>query len=191
MKTMDYVNLSLPEVFDEAEAIAADAKTLFGHLSAQQINWKPGADSWGVAQCLEHLIATNRAFYPQLDRIIAGEKRTTLWQRMPVLPGLFGKMLVKSQSPDSHQKFKTMDLAQPSASAIDPQVVDRFVKNQRETMAKLQAMEKLDPAKIIITSPFLKVMTYSLLDAARLVVAHERRHFAQAQRVIESEGFPK
>ncbi len=187
---MDYVNLSLSEVFDEAEAIAADAKTLFGHLNAQQINWKPGADSWSVAQCLEHLIAANGAFYPQFDQIISGEKKATLWQRMPVLPGLFGKMLVKSQVPNSHQKFKAPALARPSASAVDPQVVDRFVENHRETMAKLRAMERHDPAKIIVTSPFLKVITYSVLDAARLVVAHERRHFAQAQRVMETEGFP-
>ena len=190
MKTMDYVNLSLPEVFDEAEAIAADARTLFGHLSAQQINWKPGADQWSVAQCLEHLIAANGLFHPQFDRIIAGEKKPTLWERMPVLPGLFGKMLVKSQAPNSHQKFKAPVLAQPSSSAVDPQIVDRFVENHRETMSKLRAMERLDPAKIIITSPFVKLITYSALDAARLVVAHERRHFAQAQRVMETEGFP-
>jgi hypothetical protein len=191
MKTMDYVNLSLPEVFDEAEAIAADAKTLFGHLNPQQVNWKPGADEWSVAQCLEHLIAANRAFSPQFDRILSGEKKATLWERMPILPGFFGKMLVKSQSPNSHQKFKAPNLAQPSASTVDPQVVDRFVENHRETMAKLQALERLDPAKIIVTSPFMKVITYSVLDAARLVVAHERRHFAQAQRVMETEGFPK
>lgn len=187
---MDYVNLSLPEVFDEAEAIAADAKMLFGHLSAQQINWKPSAGEWSVAQCLEHLIAINSAYYPQFDRILSGEKKATLWERMPILPGLFGKMLVKSQAPNSHQKFKAPNLAQPSASAIDPQVVDRFVENHRETITKLRAMERLDPAKTIVTSPFVKLITYSALDAARLVVAHERRHFAQAQRVMETEGFP-
>lgn len=190
MKTIDYVNLSLAEVFDEAEAIAADAKTLFGHLSAQQLNWKPGASEWSVAQCLEHLIAANSAFHPQFDRIIAGENKPTLWERAPVLPGLFGKLLVKSQEPKSHQKFKAPTLAQPSSSAVDPQVVDRFVGNHRETTAKLRAMERLDPAKIIVTSPFVKMIIYSALDAARLVVTHERRHFAQAQRVMETEGFP-
>jgi hypothetical protein len=190
MKTMDYVNLSLPEVFGEAEAIAADAQTLFGHLSAQQINWKPSADQWSVAQCLEHLIAVNGSYHTQFDRIIAGEKKPTLWERMPVLPGLFGKLLVKSQAPNSHQKFTAPALAQPSSSAVDPQVVDRFVENHRETMAKLRAMERLDPAKLIVTSPFVKLITYSALDAARLVVAHERRHFAQAQRVMETAGFP-
>ena len=63
---------------DEADAIAADANTLFGHLNAQQINWKPRADQWSVAQCLEHLITINREYYPQFGQIIKGEKKTTL-----------------------------------------------------------------------------------------------------------------
>jgi hypothetical protein len=190
MKTIDYVNLTLSEVFEEAEAIAADAKTLFGHLNERQLNWKPGADSWSVAQCLEHLIAVNSAFHPQFDRIVAGENKPTLWERAPVLPGLFGKLLVKSQAPNSHQKFKAPALAQPSTSAVDPKVVDRFIQNHRETISKLRAMERLDPARIVVTSPFMKLIIYSALDAARLTITHERRHFAQAQRVMEAEGFP-
>jgi hypothetical protein len=190
MKTIDYVNLTLSEIFDEAEAIAADARTLFGHLSAQQLNWKPGADQWSVAQCLEHLIAANSSFSHQFDRIVAGEKRATLWERAPILPGLFGKALIKSQTPNSHQKFKASNAVQPPSGAIDPQVVSRFIENHRGTVSKLRAIEELDLAKIIVTSPFIKLITYSALDAARLIVAHERRHFAQAQRVMESEGFP-
>ncbi len=191
MKTMDYVSLPLAEVFDEADAIAADANTLFGHLNAQQINWKPSADQWSVAQCLEHLITINREYYPQFDQIIKGEKKTTLWQSMPVLPSLFGRMMVKALSPNFNQKLKAPEVARPSTSAIDPQIVSRFVEHQRELMAKFRAMERLDLAKVIITSPFAKVVTYSVLDTGRLLVAHERRHFAQAQRVMETDRFPK
>jgi hypothetical protein len=72
------VKLPLAEVLDEADAIAADANTLFRHLNAQQINWKPSADRWSVAQCLEHLITINREYYPQFGQIIKGEKKTTL-----------------------------------------------------------------------------------------------------------------
>jgi DinB superfamily len=191
MKTMDYAGLELAEVLDEADAIAADANTLFGHLNAQQINWKPSPDQWSVAQCLEHLIKINREYYPQFDQIIKGEKETTLWQSMPVLPSLFGRMMVKALSPNFNQKLKALQIAHPTTSAIDPQIVNRFVEHQRELMAKFRAMERLDLAKIVITSPFAKALTYSVLDTGRLLVAHERRHFAQAQRVMEPSGFPK
>ncbi len=188
---MDYQTLALPQIFAEAEAIAGDAKTLFGHLNSQQLNWKPGADSWSVAQCLEHLISTNREFYPVFDRILNGERRRSLLQRLPFLPGLFGRMMVKALSPNSHQKFKAPISAQPSSSSIDPQIVDRFVAHQHETLAKMKSLENNNPAEIIITSPFASVLVYSLLDAFRLIVAHERRHFAQSQRVMETDGFPR
>ena len=42
-----------------------------------------------------------------------------------------------------------------------------------------------------VTSPVSPVATYSLLDAYRIVVAHERKHFEQARRVTQAEGFPK
>lgn len=187
---MDYVNLSLPEIFDEAEAIAADAQTLFGHLSAEQINWKPGADEWSVAQCLEHLVSINREYFPVFTRILRGEHRKTLLHRAPLLPAVFGRMMVKALSPNFHQKLKAPAVARPSSSSIDPQIVDRFIADQREMLTMMRSLERNDPAQIIITSPFVSVVVYSLLDTFRLLVAHERRHFAQAQRVMEAEGFP-
>ena len=188
---MDYQNLRLSQIFDEAEAIAGDAKTLFGHLNSQQLNWKPSADSWSVAQCLDHLISINREYYAVFDRIVNGGYRKTLLHRMPFLPAVFGRLMVKALSPNSHQKFKAPVAAQPSSSAIDPQIVQRFMAHQRETLAKMRSLENRDPAETIITSPFASVVVYSLLDAFRLIVAHERRHFAQAQRVMETDGFPR
>ena len=50
--------------------------------------------------------------------------------------------------------------------------------------------EHLDLEKIVITSPAAGVVIYSLMDAYRLIVVHEQRHFQQAKRVTEETGFP-
>jgi hypothetical protein len=110
---------------------------------------------------------------------------------MPFLPAFFGKIVIKAVSPDTPRKLKAPGLAQPSSSSIDPQIVERFVTQQRETLAKMKSLKDRGPAEIIITSPLLSVVVYSLLDAFRLIVAHERRHFAQAQRVMRSDRFPR
>jgi DinB superfamily len=188
---MDYQKLTLPMIFDEAEAIAGDAKTFFGHLNLQQLNWKPAADSWSVAQCLDHLISANREYYPVFDRIMKGEYRKTILHGIPILPALFGRVMIKAVSPGSRRKFKAPGAARPSSSSIDPQIVDRFISHQRETLAKMRSLENRGSAGMIITSPFVSVVVYSLLDTFRLIVAHERRHFAQAQRVMEADGFPR
>jgi hypothetical protein len=190
MKT-DYQNLTLQQVYDETEAIAVDAKTLFGHLNAEQLNWKPAPDSWSVAQCLDHLITANRSYDPAFELILKGAYRKTFMHRMPFLPGFFGRTLIKAVSPNAQRKLKAPGQARPSSSSVDPQIVERFVSHQRETLAKMKSMEHRNPAEIIITSPFVSVAVYSLLDAFRLMVAHERRHFAQAQRVTQADRFPR
>lgn len=183
--------LTLPQIFDEAEAIARDAQSTFGHLNAEQLNWKPGAEQWSVAQCLDHLIAINSEYFPTFGQTINGSKQTTFIQRLPFLPSLFGRLMVKALGPDSKQKFKAPPAAIPSASALDPGIVGRFVAHQQEVILKMKAIEKFNPASIIITSPFAGFITYSLLDACRIIVVHERRHFAQAERVMANESFPK
>jgi hypothetical protein len=42
-----------------------------------------------------------------------------------------------------------------------------------------------------MTSPFIRIVTYSVLDGWRLMVSHDRRHLEQARRVTESPEFPK
>jgi len=56
-------------------------------------------------------------------------------------------------------------------------------------MTKLE--QDLDLEKIVITSPALGAITYSLMDAYRIIVVHEHRHFQQAKRVTEESTFPK
>jgi hypothetical protein len=188
---MDYKKLTVPQVYDEAEAIAGDAKAFFGHLNGEQLNWKPAADSWSVAQCLDHLITINREYYPVFDRILKGEHRRTLLHRLPLLPAMFGRLMVNALSPNTSRKLKAPATAQPSSSSIDPQIVGHFITHQRETLGRMRLLENRSPAEVIITSPFASFVVYSLLDAFRIVVAHERRHFAQAQRVMDADGFPR
>ena len=39
-------------------------------------------------------------------------------------------------------------------------------------------------------SPFVSQITYSVLDGYRLIAAHQRRHFEQAERVTRHPDFP-
>lgn len=189
MRALDYRTLSLPQIVDEARAIADDVPGLFGHLDAHQLNWQPAADSWSVAQCLEHLIVIDRAYYPSFDRIVKGEHRPSLLERLPVLPAVFGRMMVAVLSPESRRKYTAPATTRPTSSAIAPDIVARFVGHQQEILAWMGALGERQPATIVIRSPFAPI-PYSVLDALRIIVAHERRHIAQARRVMMSEAFP-
>jgi hypothetical protein len=57
-------------------------------------------------------------------------------------------------------------------------------------VARLQGLDERHAARAIMPSPFISVVTYSVLDGCRLMLAHDRRHFEQARRVTLSLGFP-
>ena len=44
-------------------------KKTFGELSESQIHRKPDAETWSIAQNLEHLILINESYFPVIDRL--------------------------------------------------------------------------------------------------------------------------
>jgi DinB superfamily len=186
---MDYRTADLPSLLTAANNVANEASTTFGHLTPSQLNWKPSAERWSVAQCFDHLLTSNKGYLPIIDNVLAGQKRT-FWQSMPVLPGLMGKLLIKSMDPASTRKVKAPKRFQPAQSDISGSVINDFVDQQAKIVEKMKSTEHLDLEKIVITSPVAAAVTYSLMDAYRLIVVHEQRHFQQAKRVTEEPGFP-
>jgi hypothetical protein len=186
---MDVQKADLPGLITAANNVANEAKNTFGHLTPAQLNWKPSAERWSVAQCFDHLLTTNKGYFPVIDSVLAGQKRT-LWQSVPLVPGLLGKLLIKALDPASTRKFKTPGKFQPGQSDVSDSVINDFVAQQTRMVEKMKSTEHLDLERIVITSPAAAVVTYSLMDAYRIIVVHEQRHFQQAKRVTEESGFP-
>ena len=182
--------MDLPAVIDAANNVANEARSTFGHLTPSQLNWKPSAERWSVAQCFEHLLTSNKGYFPVIDNVLAGYKRT-FWQSMPLLPGLMGKLLVKSMDPASTRKVKAPKRFQPAQSDISGSVINDFFEQQQRIVEKMKSTEHLDLEKIVISSPVTAVVTYSLMDAYRIIVTHERRHFQQAKHVNDEPAFPR
>ena len=187
---MDYTTLSLAEVKTGLAEIARDAETTFGALNGRQLNWRPDAARWSVAQCFEHLLTANRLMLGQADDALDPAHPRSVWQRLPVLPGVIGRIMVRSQAPEATRKFKAPAPARPATSDIAADVVQRFVEQHRDAVARVAALDEGRAARTIMTSPFVRIITYSVLDGWRLMVAHDRRHFEQARRVTQSPGFP-
>ena len=185
-----YTAMPLAEVIAEFDAIARDAAATFGRLDGHQLNWRPDAAKWSVAQCFDHLLNANRAMFRAIDAAIEPSAPRTFWQRLPLLPRLFGHILVRSQVPDAKRKFSAPAGAVPAASTIDAGITERFIAHQHEAAAHVQTFAHRDTGGIIMVSPFVSFITYSVLDGCRLIVTHERRHFEQARRVIQAPGFP-
>jgi DinB superfamily len=180
----------LSDLVASANTIAEEALAKFGDLTLEQLNWKSSEDRWSVAQCLDHLVTANATYFPIFDRVLSGEKENTFWESLPLLPAFWGKMLIKSLSPESTRKLKAPKLFKPSSSSIDGAIIRRFIDQQNQVVRYMKATEDLDLEKIKISSPVTNLVTYSLMDAYRIIITHEKRHLLQAIRVSEMDGFP-
>ncbi len=187
----NWTALSLPEVVSELDAVARETLSVFGALGEARLNWRPDAASWSVAQCFDHLLIINRQMLGAMNAAIDGSRRAAWWQRLPGVPGFFGSVMIKSQRPDASRKFTAPTTATPRSSAIDAGILERFVAQQHDAAGRLRTLDEREAGRLIMISPFVAFITYSVLDGCRLVVTHERRHFEQARRVTLHAGFPK
>lgn len=191
MTPKDYTRLSLAEVRSELAAIARDTESSFGRLDARQLNWRPDATRWSVAQCFQHLLTANQLMVGAAAAALDGTAPRSVWQKLPGWPGFAGRALIRSQSPHTTRKFKAPPTSQPSSSALEADILPRFLAQLSSDATRAAALDEAEAARTIMTSPFLRIVTYSVLDGWRLLAAHAWRHVEQAKRVTRSPEFPR
>lgn len=181
----------LKTIIAEAEKNSDEAKRLVAGLSEGQLSWASAPDKWSVAQCLDHLAATSKAFEPYLTAAIKrGRDRWPVSSPVPYRPSWVGGWLIKQVVPEATRKVPSPKVFQPSQSAAIENVFERFVNQQAEFLRFVREAEGLDYNKTRLRSPVTPLMRYSLADAFVVTVVHGWRHLAQARRMRETPGFP-
>src|SRR6185436_9926059 len=102
-------------VVKDLEAISDEARTTFGGLTGEQLNWKQSEKSWSVAQCLEHLITINGLYFPVFEKLRSPDVKNTFWEKYSPLSGFCGRYLTNALEPENPNKMKTSRKAYPSA----------------------------------------------------------------------------
>jgi len=184
--TNEYLIDALPEL----ELITKKVQFEFKDLSAAQLNWKPSDTAWSIGQCLDHLIKTNRQYFPMLEAVSQGRQKKTIWERLPGLPGFWARMMLKSVHPASTKKYKAPAIFKPITETIPATIVLDFVKHQQGLIRLISNTDLVPHPETIVTSPVSPIITYSLHDCINIILLHEERHFRQAKRLLQSENFP-
>jgi len=179
---------NLIAVLEENSVVAREK---FGALTNEQLNWKPAPDKWSVGQCFDHLYVAHHGMLAKFEEIVEGKHKTTFAERLPFLPKLIGGFLVKAIMPDNPKKMKNPGIFDPAQSAIDQEIVEKFLEDQEKIAAVMRSNENIDLEKTIMTSPVASFVVYSMLNGYRVVAYHGKRHLQQAERVMQTEGFPK
>jgi len=186
MKDPLFIQKMISKAREAGEKVTAELST----LNSEQLNWKPGEESWSIGQCLDHLIISDCLYFPVFKKITEGKHEMSFWENWSPLSGLFGKMLVTQMDENPRKKLNAPSIFTPAESKIDMGVMERFHKHLDTLIEFTAGFSRVDIDKTHITSPVSKVVTYSLRKAISILMQHEHRHINQAIKVKAAKGFP-
>lgn len=182
-------NPQLADLATQLEAVKRHGQATAGSMTPAQLEWRPDPKSWGVAQCLEHLILTMEANELQVPgKIAAARSQGAPPVYAPWKSGWIGKFIINGTRPGS-RPVPTAAKFVPVTTR--PDVLRRFMEKHDMLMEWIRSADGLDVTRVRITSPFLAIFRYHLGDCLTLNVVHAERHLQQADRVKARPGFPK
>ena len=154
-------------------------------LTTEQLNFKPGPESWSAGQCLDHLLVSDLQYFPVLKKIAEGKYKMNRWERISPFSGFFGRMIADQVRENVKRKLKAPGIFTPSSSDIDNGIHERFQKHLDSLIAYVAACSLEDLDQVKITSPVSKLITYNLRHTFLLLSEHLHRHLNQAERAVK------
>jgi len=167
----------------ELDEVTQSFKNEFGSLSETEINWRPNAGQWSVAQNIHHLIVVNETYYPTLQKLRNNSYDLPWLGRIEFLTKFFGKTVLAAVQPDRRKKMKTFPLWEPGASNFGSDILQRFKTHQDELKKLIESSQDLIEKKVVISSPANKMIVYKIETAFDIMLAHEKRHLEQAKEI--------
>ena len=164
------------------EQIAVEAHSLAAPLSDAQFAWQPAPDAWSVGQCLDHLNATARVYLPEMDEGIADAIRRGLYNPGPYVYNWIGRLSVYVTEPTVRFRAKAPRPFLPAPTRPKTDVMAAFHAYQVQYVDRLRQANGLDLARARVRSPIVRWIRMPLGSSFAMMVAHERRHLAQARR---------
>lgn len=181
---MTYNSVQLLDELDVlVSAIIDVVETDFATYSKRELNWKPQADRWSAAECLEHLNIYSRYYNPAMKAAISKGNRVSVGE---FKSAWFGDFSVKSVHPDNTKAQKTLKRLNPALSELPDTVLDDFLNHQHELLNIITQSRIVNLNTIKIPTEIAKFMELRLGDCLRFVIAHEQRHIRQAQKVLDA-----
>lgn len=175
----------LQELINQTETQIKAAETLKQYDSAI-LNWKANADSWSVLQCLAHLNLYSDFYNPEIKRAITNSIHNP---EPNYQSGWLGNYFANSMLPkEKLNKMKTFKDKNPIFLKLSDDVLDEFIKHQKELVALLEQAKKVSLNRTKTAISISSLIKLRLGDTFRFLINHNIRHFKQIERVLKAEG---
>jgi hypothetical protein len=173
----------------EVDAVSQHVRDRFGALTSAQLAWQPGPEQWGIGHCLVHVARINELYRERLAPALASARTRGLVARAPLKGSWMGRWFARAVGP-AGRAVKTPPLFRPRRETVEGAALETFFDEQVRLQSLLDDARGLDLDRVRVTSPATPLLRFHACDAFRILVEHEKRHVAQADRVLASPRFP-
>lgn len=150
----------------------------FLKISEENLNNKQNGN-WSVLECCEHLNLYLNDYLPRISNEIIHSK---LIKNDHFKPAILGNYFVKSMQ--SQKKMKTAKDKNPNGKILEKTVILNLIENLQLLNSIIYESENLNLNSIKISTSLSKFIKMNLGDTLRFLVAHNERHFQQAESLI-------
>ena len=176
------MNPQLQAVMDEFAGARERLHRLQATVPAERWTERPAEGSWSVAECVDHLNLTSRAYVGPLREALARGRAQGGAAPARFRRDFFGWMIWRAVRPDAGMKVKTSPAFAPVKAAPPQELVAEFDRLQDEQMELVRQGDGLPIGKLKIVSPFGPALKYNVYSALTILPAHQHRHLQQAER---------
>ncbi|MCB0703983.1 MAG: DinB family protein [Saprospiraceae bacterium] len=158
----------------------------FKKLPAKILNWKADDKSWSILECIEHLNRYGNFYIPEISKRIenAPKNQSSSTFKSGVLGGYFAKTMLPREKLNKMKTFPSMN---PLGSTLSADVLETFSVQQKQMLDLLNRARQVNLQKTKTDISISKFIKLRLGDTFRVVIYHNLRHLAQADRVLQEQ----
>lgn len=185
---MPHAHSQIAEIITSLAAAEQRLVALGARTDAEKWMVRSRPESWSIAECVEHLNMTSRAYIPLIRSALAGGPSDNHVPKAGFRRDAAGFLLSAMVGPlrkfgrrrigrvTTTAEFEPKDLFPKNASIAD------FSKLQNVLIHLVRGSEQRPLSDIRIVSPF-GGMRYNLFSAFTILPRHQHRHLQQAEEV--------
>lgn len=165
-----------------------EAATLVADVDPTVLQTQPAPNMWSAVQCIDHLNTAGWLLLRSMEKNIQRARAEGPYGDPPFDYGFVSRWFVHVMEPSSGWTFDAPSLFEPDTpNTLYPnEEVDEFLALQDAFAEHVEETEGIDLRRLRLSSPAIPLLRISLGAWFEATLAHERRHLAQARRVLDT-----
>jgi hypothetical protein len=172
------------DLLNQLQQIRQRTNELVTGLTPEQLTRRPDPAQWSIAECLAHLNVTGATYVPLLESAIQQGRENKVLGKGPFKTGALGRLLKWIAEPPPKFRLRAPKAILPPTTITDPaKVIADFMRLQDTWERLVKESDGLDQEKVKCKTPFPPLPALRLCAPIPWMLAHERRHLLQAEKV--------